>query len=114
MLLTLHTKEDEFASGQPGTELTEDAQRWFRHARFVGKKNKDLNCVMRLDFFRYDMRSLSDVVENMEGGLQFAIQAGIDRANQGCLSTAHLIKQWRLLSKQLTYQVIITCIEKFM
>lgn len=33
VLLTLQTDPDEFDPERPGTTLTEEAQRWFRHAR---------------------------------------------------------------------------------
>lgn len=51
VLLTLQTEPDEFDPEKPGTTLTEESRRWFRHARF-------------------DMRNIEDVIENMEGGLQ--------------------------------------------
>ncbi len=55
--------------------------------------------------FRFDMRTVADVIENMEEGLQFAIQAGVDRANQGVPRTSHLISSWKVLSAQFSYQV---------
>ncbi len=51
------------------------------------------------------MRTVEDVIENMEGGLQFAIQAGVDRANQGVPSTSHFVHRWKVLAAQFSYQV---------
>ncbi len=60
------------------------------------------------------MRTVEDVIENMEGGLQFAIQAGVDRANQGLPSTSHFVHRWKVLAAQFSYQVffIIICLIK--
>ncbi len=57
---------------------------------------------------RFDMRTVADVMENMEDGLQFAIQAGVDRANQGAARTSHIISAWKVLAAQFSYQVMMT------
>lgn len=57
---------------------------------------------------RFDMRRISDVLENIEGhGVQHAIQAGIDRANQSCPKTSHMIAKWKIMPIPFSYQVLI-------
>lgn len=83
-LLTLQTKIDE-VSQTPTKELSEEAKRWCRHAK-------------------YDLHFVSEVVEKLELGLQHAFQAGIDRANLGASSLSHTIGDWRLVPEPFKYQ----------
>lgn len=83
-LLTLNTKKDD-KTGKPSNALTEDTIRWFRNTRF-------------------DMRTVKDVLEYLDHGVQHVIQAGIDRANQGARSTAHMIADWRIMPNQFSYE----------
>jgi len=84
VLLTLQTTRDE-KSGKMTTELTENAKRWFR-------------------FARYEVHTIGDVLDHLDHGLQHVIQAGIDRANQGARATAHMICDWRIMPNQFTYE----------
>jgi len=84
VLLTLQTKRCE-KSGKRTKELTENAKRWFR-------------------FARYEVQSIGDVLDHLDHGLQHVIQAGIDRANQCARVTAHMICDWRIMPNQFTYE----------
>ena len=55
--------------------------------------------------YRYDVRTVKDVLDNMEKGLKHAFQAGIDRANQNCAVASHMIGEWRIVPNSFTYQV---------
>merc|ERR1719415_501628 len=83
VLLTLQTKRDE-NTGKMSNEMTEDAKRWFR-------------------FARYEVNTVNDVLAHLDDGLQHVIQAGIDRVNQGVRMTAHMISDWRIMP-QFTYE----------
>ena len=83
VLLTLQTKRDE-TTGKMSNEMTEDAKRWFR-------------------FARYEVKTVNDVLAHLDDGLQHVIQAGIDRVNQGVRMTAHMICDWRIMP-QFTYE----------
>lgn len=83
-LLTIDTITDE-KSGLPSNILTDEAQKWFRNARF-------------------DVRQVSDIMDNLDHGLHHVIQAGIDRANQGVRTTSHMLADWRIINNQFTYQ----------
>merc|ERR1711983_336390 len=83
VLLTLQTKRDE-TTGKMSNEMTEDAKRWFR-------------------FARYEVKTVNDVLAHLDDGLQHVIQAGIDRVNQGVWMTAHMICDWRIMP-QFTYE----------
>ena len=85
VLLTLQTKRDE-NTGKMSNEMTEDAKRWFR-------------------FARYEVKTVNDVLAHLDDGLQHVIQAGIDRVNQGVRMTAHMICDWRIMP-QFTYEVL--------
>ena len=83
-LLTIDTKLEE-KSGLPTNILTDESQKWFRNSRF-------------------DIRIVSDVIDNLDHGLHHVIQAGIDRANQGVRRTSHMLADWRIIHNQFTYQ----------
>ena len=84
-LLTLNTMMDD-RTGQPTNVLTEDSQRWFRHARFK-------------------VQTVEEAIEELDSGLQLVIQAGIDRVNQLAMCPSHMIADWRIMPNQWRYEV---------
>lgn len=108
-LLTLQTKIDE-VSQTPTKELSEEAKRWCRHAKYDSSSLSMHNSLrneepIKPGFSRYDLHFVSEVVEKLELGLQHAFQAGIDRANLGASSLSHTIGDWRLVPEPFKYQV---------
>lgn len=85
VLLTLDTMVDD-KTGRTTSILTEDTQRWFRHARFK-------------------VQTVDEVIENLDHGLQHVIQAGIDRVNQLAYSSSHMIGDWRIMPTSWSYEV---------
>ncbi|XP_023330631.1 long-chain-fatty-acid--CoA ligase ACSBG1 [Eurytemora carolleeae] len=75
-LLSLDTVTDE--NGSPSNILTPQTVNWFRDARF-------------------DVKTIKDVVDNLDSGLKHVIQAGIDRANQLVITSCRMIVEWRVL-----------------
>jgi len=74
LLLTLDTVMDT-DQGLPTHQLTLAAQKWFKAARF-------------------DVKTVTDVIKNMETGIKHVIQAGIDRTNQKADKACHFIVEW--------------------
>jgi len=74
LLITLDTIVDT-EQGLPTQQLTLTAQKWFKAARF-------------------DVKTVTDVIKNVESGIKHVIQAGIDRANQKAEKASHFIVDW--------------------
>lgn len=65
--------------------------------------------VIRLD----DVVTMTDVARYMERGLlRHAIQAGIDRANQRCVSQTYMVEQWKVLPAPFSYQVCVSSLSQ--
>ena len=77
LLLSLDTEVDP-VSGLPTTQLTAAAQQWFQAARF-------------------EVKTVAEVLEAVELGIQHVIQAGIDRTNLEAESASSFIKAWQIL-----------------
>lgn len=80
LIITLDT----IADTNNTLNLSQSAVNWFKHARF-------------------DVKTVTDVVSNMENGLKHVIQAGIDRYNLSTVDRSHCISQWEL--KHLPFSV---------
>merc|ERR1712106_1251304 len=74
LLLTLDTVVDT-EQGLPTHQLTLSAQKWFKAARF-------------------DVKTVTDVIKNMETVIKHVIQAGIDRTNEKADKACHFIVEW--------------------
>merc|ERR1712106_655858 len=74
VLLTLDTVMDT-EQGLPTHQLTLATQKWFKAARF-------------------DVKTVTDVIKNMETGIKHVIQAGIDRTNEKAGKACHFIVEW--------------------
>jgi len=83
LLITLDTVLDE--QGLPTTQLTPACQMWFRAARF-------------------DVKIVSDVLENIESGIKHVIQAGIDRANITAERASYLVTDWEIKPTGFSYK----------
>ena len=77
LLLSLDTEVDP-VSGLPTTQLTAAAQQWFQAARF-------------------EVKTVAEVLEAVELGIQHVIQAGIDRTNLEAERASHFITAWQIL-----------------
>jgi len=73
IILTLDT----IADANNSLNLSQSAVNWFKHARF-------------------DVKTVTDVVSNMENGIKHVIQAGIDRYNLSTVNPSHVIREWEL------------------
>ena len=66
--------------GLPTSRLTPQCQQWFRAARF-------------------EVETISEVLDSVELGIKHVIQAGIDRTNLEAEEASHFITNWEILSK---------------
>lgn len=76
LLLSLDTEME--AVGVPTTRLTKACQTWFRAARF-------------------EVKTVSEVMEAVDLGIKHVIQAGIDRTNLEAERASQLITAWEIL-----------------
>lgn len=73
LILTLDT----IADANNTLNLSQSAVNWFKNARF-------------------EVKTVTDVVSNMENGIKHVIQAGIDRYNLSTVDQRHCILEWEL------------------
>ena len=83
VLLSLDTEVD--PGGVPTSRLTPQCQQWFRAARF-------------------EVETISEVLESVDLGIKHVIQAGIDRTNLDAEEASHFITSWEVLSKSFSLQ----------